>query len=139
MSDLEEHRQFDDRARARVISELKAVAWGDVESTTDALERALELALQATIDDFLRWENEGLRRGLDDEFGLSPDDVAQLSPEWKAAYVARLLRTIALMYGVETEFGAAGGTRGSPADIIRNLSCAMMETIMRRPRTGDTS
>src|SRR3954453_5958638 len=59
MSDLEERRQFDDRARARVISELEAVAWGDVESTTDALERALELALQATPDDFLRWETEG--------------------------------------------------------------------------------
>lgn len=125
-------RQFDDLARARALEVLEEPAWGDLSGQCDTVEAALRRALAATVDDFERWEFEGLEHGFDNEFALSAEEVAKLPAEWHAAYVARLLRTIALCYGIETEFGKAGGNVGTPADLLRNLTLLTLDTALRR-------
>jgi hypothetical protein len=41
-----------------------------------------------------------------DEFSVTPEEIETMSPEWKLAYVGRLVRNLALCYGVKTgDFG----------------------------------
>jgi hypothetical protein len=58
-------------------------------------------ALDATAAEFPLWEAEGEERYVD-EFGVSGEDVAEMTTEWRLAYVGRLVRTLALCYGVST-------------------------------------
>lgn len=79
------------------------------------------------------WEEEGeLRFG--DEFELSAEQVAELDDEWRLAYIARLLHSAALTYGVSPS--VPGRTRdgelvtppasesypASPARLVRGLN-----------------
>ena len=106
----------------------RGAAWGDVDGNIVSLEAALERALEATRTDFMLWDLDG--EGEDrwgDEYSVSPDDVAQMDMRWRLAYVARLVRSVALCYGVSPgEFSdspplleAEGST---PAGIVRGLN-----------------
>lgn len=81
-----------------------------------------------------RWEAEGEER-FGDEFELSSEQVASLDDEWRLAYIARLLHTAALAYGVfpgASPGRASGGDvtspiawddqRHSPARLVRGLN-----------------
>ncbi len=101
--------------RRQAIALLKRLPWGDVEAQIRDFEDALGRALDATSEEFLRWEEHADGLGFHDEFALSSDDVSDLAPEWKLAYVGRLLRSLALAYGVSVqEFG------GKPSMLIED-------------------
>jgi hypothetical protein len=62
---------------------LETIAWEDMENSIHDVELALRLALEATEDDFRRWEEETgdrLEDGRFDEFSLPAKVVADLSP-----------------------------------------------------------
>ena len=90
------------------------------------MEEALDRALDATAEEFPLWEAEGEDRYVD-EFSLSAEDLAEMSLEWRLAYVARLVRSLALCYGVSTaEFGDEPpmllADRNSPGGLLRALN-----------------
>jgi hypothetical protein len=120
--------QFDPGQQTEALALLEEMAWGDYLRN---MEGALRLALEATTDDFYGWEEElGPAMEADgyDEFSVPPARLEELSLEEKVAYVARLLRTLALAYGVSAEFGVGqGGLVGqahqtSPASLLRGLN-----------------
>jgi hypothetical protein len=91
------------------------------------LEICLRLALEATFEDFLRWENDlgpAFEDDGNDEFTLPREVIRDMPPEERLAYVARLLRSFALDYGVGYEFGAGrrGGLVGETAALFRCLN-----------------
>jgi hypothetical protein len=105
--------------------------WHDMDAAIRGLETCLRLALEATGDDFARWETElGPAFEADgyDEFSLQADTVEEMSPEERLCYVARLLRSLALHYGVSAEFGGARtglvgeASATSPAALLRGLN-----------------
>jgi hypothetical protein len=92
--------------RQRVIEAVEAAPWGDIAASSETVDHGLRRALDATALDFQRWEQEGIVRGERDEFSLERAEVEAMSTEQRLAYVARLLRSIALSFGTETEFSA---------------------------------
>jgi hypothetical protein len=66
------------------------------------IDEALAIAMRATRDDFIAWEENAENAGFIDEFSI--DDVSVLAPEWRHALVARLIRSIAMAYGVGTDY-----------------------------------
>jgi hypothetical protein len=110
-------QQFSDTQRTAAIDLLETLPWGDIERKIYGLEAALALALEAVGDAVRRWEEEG-EDLFGDEVTLSPEQVASLDSEWRFAYIARLLDTAALAYGVPS-FGSPGrnadGEPTSPA------------------------
>lgn len=77
--------------------------WGDTAGMLAVIDEALAIAMRATRDEFIHWEQRADANGFVDEFSI--DDVSALSPEWRHALVARLLRSIAMAYGVGTDLG----------------------------------
>ncbi len=76
--------------------------WGDTAGSLALIDEALAIAMRATLDEFIHWEQLADANGFVDEFSIN--DVSALSPEWRHALVARLLRSIAMAYGVGTDF-----------------------------------
>ena len=88
------------RERAlRIISE---TPWDETHEALSVIDEALAIAMRATRDDFIRWEQQHDAVGLRDEFSIN--DASALPPEWRCALVARLLRTIAMAYGAGTDY-----------------------------------
>ena len=97
--------QLDRRHRLEAIDLIDAVPWGDMDGHIRCMEAALARALAATAEEFPLWEAEGEDHYVD-EFSLGGEDVAEMSLEWRLAYVGRLVRSLALCYGVSTgDFG----------------------------------
>lgn len=92
---------LNDKQQAHVLALVDGMAWGDLGPAVTTLERELRLMLEATRDWFPLWMSEGEDR-FGDEFSLTPAQVTVLSGEWRLAYVARLLVSMALTYGVST-------------------------------------
>jgi hypothetical protein len=117
--------------RVRALGLLEQMPWGDMDGGIRAFEAAPRRALEVTAEDFRRWDEylgpdlEG--RGFN-EFDMPPGAVEAMSDEDKLAYLARLLRSLALSYGVSAGFGAGrGGLVGeahepSPAALLRGLN-----------------
>lgn len=117
--------QFDANQRAEALELIEKLPWGDMDMSIRTLEEALRLAMEATRDEFALWEQDA--EAMDpDEFALEPATIAGLSPEQRLAYVARLLRSLAMAHGVSTDF--AGGAlvfdedRNTPAGLLRGLN-----------------
>ena len=110
---------------------------------TDFLDARIEVdesllrAMQATSSDFEHWELHSEEMGFEDEFSLTSDDVANMADEWKLAYIARLLRSLALAFGVGTEFGdrvlVAEHYPSSPAALLRGLNDIACMPLMKLP------
>ena len=92
--------------RQRVIEAVEAAPWGDITASCKTVDIGLRRALDATALDFQRWAQESTLRGERDEFTLESAEVQAMSAEQRLAYVARLLRSIALSFGTETEFSS---------------------------------
>lgn len=90
--------------RARVLEIAETTPWGDIVNGVKDVELALRLALEATREEFLLWERELADARFVDEFSVAPHDVSAMPFVWRVAYVARLLRSAALAYGLYTEF-----------------------------------
>ena len=107
-----------------VVELVESTPWADVEGSIETLDAALRLALEITREEFAVWHMELEPAGYENEF----DDalVRDLPMDVRAPLVARLLRTIALAYGVGTEFGARElgkpcGDRTHVRTTVRNL------------------
>jgi hypothetical protein len=111
---------------ARVLELITGQPWGDIDSAICGLEESLQLALEASEEAFLAWEDVAERIGVEDEYSLSSTQVQDLSPEERSAYIARLLRSAALNYGVDAGFGGGPYTGKeqpfTPAAILRGLN-----------------
>ena len=71
--------------------------------------------MEATTGAFLLWQaNDAGEQRFGDEFSLTAQQVADLDPELRLAYASRLIRTLALYWGVPTEFSSSA--LGAPAD-----------------------
>jgi hypothetical protein len=92
------------------------------------LEICHRRALEATRDDWVRWDKE-LRPafeadGFDEpDFSLPADAIEEMSREQRLAYVAGLLRELALYYGLHQ--CGSGSDRTSPARLWRSLPSAV--------------
>jgi hypothetical protein len=121
-------------ARAHAMLQLaQSMSWGDVDSGLVDMELALKRALDATAVDLVLWERDCAGENTyGDEFSVTEEDLEEMSPEWKLAYIARLLRTAALRYGVNTDLLAqvsdthahnvGGNDEHSPAALLRGLN-----------------
>lgn len=113
--------------KTQAFALIESIPWGDLELGIQGFEQALQLALEATTGCFLLWEAEGEER-YDDEFSLAPEQVAELDDEWRLAYVARLLVSMAFSYGVGTGVYHAKRpitlieNNHSPAALLRGLN-----------------
>lgn len=108
-----------------MLAFLDDLPWGDVEGAIRTLEEALRLALEATVNDFQLWEDHADSEGFPDEFDLSQEQIDSLSDQWRIAYIARLLRSIALAYGVSVyrEGPLVGNTTpASVGGVVRELN-----------------
>jgi hypothetical protein len=123
--------QFDPSHQEAALVVIESLAWGDMDNTIRDLEICLRRALEATGADFVRWESDLGRRFEEagfDEFNLPRSLIEQMPLDEKLPYVARLLRSLALHYGVSAEFGGGrGGLVGqahttSPAALLRGLN-----------------
>ena len=120
--------QFNRQARVQALAAIESQPWGDLSPSVTAIDQALLLAMEATTGAFLLWEADGAGEQLfGDEFALTVQQVADLGPEWRLAYVARLIRTLALYWGVATEFstsplGAPDEAGSCPGSLMRRLS-----------------
>ena len=112
--------------QTRMIGLVVDLPWGDVEGAICGLEEALRLTLEATAEAFSSWDDVATDIGVADEFSLSHEQVQDLSPEERLAYVARLVRSLALNYGVNAGFGegplVGNESAESPAGILRGLN-----------------
>ena len=130
--------QFDRQARIKALAAIERNPWGDVVQAVEGVDQGLLLAMGATTGAFLLWhaDDAGERR-FGDEFELTPQQVDDLDPEWRLAYVARLIRTIALCWGVATEFSSSAlGTpdeeASSPGSLMRKLTAIMDGSVARQ-------
>jgi len=128
-------RQFDRGQQRRALELLESVPWGDLDRALQVFELCLQLLLEVTADDFRRWE-DGLGERLEVEYGCGecevPARVIADFDEWeRLAYVARLLRTLAMMYGVSSDVVTRVGEQAilvgeedahSPAALLRGLN-----------------
>jgi hypothetical protein len=132
---MNEHStQLSERQEREAIAAIESCPWGDMEGHIRSVEKALERALEATAEEFPLWEEEGEERYVD-EFSVSEEDIAGMSAEWRLAYIARLLRSLALCYGVATaEFGDAPplllAEPNSPGGLLRALNDLIMLPVM---------
>jgi len=133
-------RQFDRQAAAEMLAVIDAVPWGDLAVSAGDVDQVLRLALEATTQAFLLWETDGAgERRYGDEYSLSAADVDSLDDQWRMAYVARLLRSLALCWGVQIEFGTAplGSVRDdqtSAGTLVRQLDTIVTQAVQRTMR-----
>jgi hypothetical protein len=132
--------QFDPQARRESLAAIEHVPWGSINHAVDSMDQSLRRAMEATTDAFWVWEKGAAgERRFGDEFSLTPLQVDSLTPKWRLAYVARLIRSFALCWGVSTEFGggvlgAATEDRAAPGRLIRALAAMVDRSLDRRGR-----
>jgi hypothetical protein len=86
-----------------MLQVLEGTVWGDIERSLAVVDEALAITMRATRDDFTFWEEHAQAAGYADEFSV--DGIEDLPDRWRFATVARLIRSIALAYGVGTDLG----------------------------------
>jgi hypothetical protein len=83
------------QARIEALAAIERNPWGDVAQAVRGVDQGLLLAMEATTTAFLLWQvDDAGEQQFGDEFALTPQQVDDLDPEWRLAYVARLLRTL---------------------------------------------
>jgi hypothetical protein len=100
--------QFSPGQQEAALVVIEQAAWGDMDGAICDTETALRLALDATRAEYLGWEEElgpAFEQEGIGEFLVPAARVEEMSDADKLAYVARLLRTLALSYGVDAGFG----------------------------------
>jgi hypothetical protein len=111
----------DQHIRARRLVE--GCLWGDIDKGLWDFERALWLLLDATFHDVAHWDEEQERLELGDEFSQSHEAVEAFPEGLHRAYVARLVYSAALRYGLFDRVSLEDGTEAdSAAAVIRGLN-----------------
>jgi len=107
----------------RAVEILERGAWGDIEYHIRDVEIALALLCEATSPWLSDWEEEvspafDEEKGIEtDEFTLGREQVHDLGDSWRLAYVARLVETLCLQYGLSPTIGAKGPGRSPEGDV----------------------
>jgi hypothetical protein len=130
-------KQFDSDQRERALELLESLPWEDLDGARRTIEETLRLAMEATRNSFRRWEDEAEATGYVDEFSVSPSEADELSDRCRLAYVARLLRTLALSYGVCTEFGGKQFIGQEAPNSVAALVRGLNDISLIRLTTGD--
>jgi hypothetical protein len=84
--------------------------------------------MQVRTAAFVLWQvDDAGEQRFGDEFELTPQQIDDPDPQWRLAYVARLIRTLALYWGVATEFsssalGAPDEASSCPGSLMRQLT-----------------
>jgi hypothetical protein len=130
-SDRKEELQFGEAEQVAALELLEQQLWGDVDGFLYSMEFALRLALDATYDEFQDWEERVGPRLLDayaaEENDLPAEAIDEFSPEEKLAFIARLIRNIAVGYGVSVDYlpphvNVGQEDEHTPAAVIRGLN-----------------
>lgn len=104
--------------RAQALRVIGRVPWGDVENSVYDLELCLRRAIQATEALTEVWDELLSARAFPDEFSLSSDQVAALTPPELIAYVGQLVRTASAAAGLSGDRSSDGG---SLAAVLQDL------------------
>lgn len=105
--------QLTNHQQQEVLRIVSKIPWGDVESALKVIDDGLAIAMRATREDFIRWEHHHDDAGFIDEFSIA--DISALATEWRYALTARVIRSIAMAYGVGTDYST---------DEIGEVDCA---------------
>jgi hypothetical protein len=92
--------QFNPSQQEAALDLIDGMTWGNLGPAIHDVELCLRRALKATTRDLRNWENGDFEQRFGDEFSVSDAQVAELSDEERFAYVARLIDTAAVMYGL---------------------------------------
>jgi hypothetical protein len=123
--------QFNSDQQQRALALLESLPWGDIDNALRGMEEALRRAMEATRQEFQEWEQEFGPRVEEvgfDEFTLPAEEIEALPCGVKLAYVARLLRSLAMAYGVTTDYACVNALlvgdedRYTPAALLRGLN-----------------
>jgi hypothetical protein len=118
----------------RALEILDRSLWGDMALEIRDVEVALALLCEATSPWLAAWEDEvtfalAEENEVDvDEFLLTREQVRDLSDSWRLAYVARLVETLCLQYGLSTTIGANGPGRSPEGAVAPPAEWANDET-----------
>jgi len=97
--------QFNVAQQRRAVELIEAIPVGGYGPTGPNIRTSARARAESDGEGVSPGEEEGAAR-FKDEFSVTPDEVNKMSPEWKLAYVGRLVRFMALAYGVHTgDFG----------------------------------
>src|SRR4051812_31590841 len=88
----------------RVRDLLADLPWDDLDGALRVMEECLRLALDATRHALVRWDEEADDR-FSNEFSLTSAQVDDLPLEFRLAYVARLVKSLALNYASRPSTG----------------------------------
>ncbi len=113
--------QFDAGQRTEVIKAAEKVAGADADAELVAIEQLLWSAIDATDVGYRLWEAEGEERFGDDLLMIPAEEVDGMDDEWKLAYVGHLLRSLAILYGVN-DGRTLEARPGSIAELLRKLN-----------------
>jgi len=104
-----------------ILALTERTPWGDVDGGIQTIDAALKIAMQASEDEFLAWEEAEAEGELDEFDPALP--ISGMPQPLRFALVARLVRSIALSYGVSTEIGglAPGTLCGDPSHVATPL------------------
>jgi hypothetical protein len=131
MREIEELRDLQDK---QIIELIRSQAWGDISGQLVGMEEMLRLAMDATVEYLGIWEHDDAgERRYGDECSVSEHDLEAMSNEWRLAYVARLLRSLAMDYGVTTDWrsvvhglpptpNVGQNDANSPAAVLRGIN-----------------
>lgn len=92
----------DDARTGAILKVIDETPWGDIEVALRVIDEALTVAMNASRNGLHYWENNIDDSPWNDEFSVK--DPSGLTPEWRIALLARLLRTIAMAYGLRTDY-----------------------------------
>jgi hypothetical protein len=120
------------------VQQLEAMPWANVGARIEGVRNTLLYALDLTTDAFQRWELELADKHFSSEFDIPVAQARRLRTEDRLAHIARLLRSLALDYGLQihvrtdTQDDASVAPVAPPVDIdspawiLHQLDCASL-------------
>jgi hypothetical protein len=109
-------------AQGRAVAELLAgTPWADISNAAMSVEIVLALLLRVTAGDFATWEEAAENAGYENEYDVTDADLSAMPGALRRGYVARLIRNVALDFGVGTEYGGDVGVRRGDRDSLAFL------------------
>jgi hypothetical protein len=121
------------------FTEIMGLPWGDLSAAILGVKDSLKLLMLLTSGEFLRWERD-LADTYPSEYELPVEHAQSLPIEERFAHVARLIRSLAMDYGLRTDYALPPEeirekigeiSPGSPAYILTLLDDLSLKTASR--------
>ena len=87
----------------RRLLALLDLPWGDLHPAIEFVAYTLSYLMKLTPEEFLVWEADP-EADYDSEFDAPVDEARARPPDWRLAHIARLIRSLAMVYGIETDY-----------------------------------